>query len=83
MAQLNLQEKPIVTTSNEPGGIYPRLDRRVESIEMLTEQVGRLTKGLTEIRLTSQQQTDNITRLVAIVDRQTQMFERILSQQHP
>ncbi|PSB19528.1 hypothetical protein C7B65_11465 [Phormidesmis priestleyi ULC007] len=79
-----------MTTSNETDGIYPRLDRVVENIEMLTEQVGRLTEGLTEIRLTtqqqaiiSQQQADNITRLVTIVDRQTQMFEKLFDQQQP
>ena len=45
-----------MTTSNEFSGIDLRLDRVVENIEMLTEQVGRLTEGLTEIRLTTQQQ---------------------------
>ncbi len=76
--------------SNESSGIYPRLDRITENLEMLTEQVGRLTEGITEIRLTtqqqaliSQQQADNITRLVAIVDRQTQMFEKLFDQQKP
>lgn len=79
-----------MTTSNESNGIDLRLDRIFESIEMLTEQVGRLTEGLTEIRLTSQQQaitsqqqTDNITRLVTVVDRQTQMFEKLFNQQQP
>ncbi len=79
-----------MTPSNETDGIYPRLDRMAENIEMLTEQVGQLTEGLTEIRLTtqqqaiiSQQQTDNITRLVTIVDRQTQMFEKLFDQQQP
>ena len=79
-----------MTPSNETDGIYPRLDRMAENIEMLTEQVGQLTEGLTEIRLTtqqqaiiSQQQTDNITHLVTIVDRQTQMFEKLFDQQQP
>ena len=77
-----------MTTSNESNSIDLRFDRISESIEMLTEQVGRLTEGLTEIRLTSQQQaitsqqqTDNITRLVTVVDRQTQMFEKLFNQQ--
>ncbi len=77
-----------MTTSNESNSIDLRLDRIFEGIEMLTKQVGRLTEGLTEIRLTSQQQAatsqqqaDSITRLVAIVDRQTQMFEKLFNQQ--
>jgi len=79
-----------MTLHDESSGIDLRLDRIFESIEMLTEQVGRLTEGLTEIRLTShqqamtsQQQTDNITRLVTVVDRQTQMFEKLFNQQQP
>ena len=68
-----------MTSSSE--SVNPQPDRIVEGIEMLTQQVGHLTEGLTEIRLTTQQQADNITRLVAIVDRQTQMFERLFDQQ--
>ena len=92
-----LHQKLTMTLHDESSGIDLRLDRIFESIEMLTEQVGRLTEGLTEIRLTSQQQamtsqqqamtsqqqTDNITRLVTVVDRQTQMFEKLFNQQQP
>lgn len=70
-----------MTSSSE--SVNPQPDRIVEGIEMLTQQVGHLTEGLTEIRLTTQQQADNITRLVAIVDRQTQMFERLFDQRQP
>jgi hypothetical protein len=77
------KEKPAVTPSNESANTQPKPDRIADSIEMLTQQVGHLTEGLTEIRLTTQQQADNITRLVAIVDRQTQMFERLFDQRQP
>jgi archaellum component FlaC len=39
-----------------------------EGVEALTQQVGLLTMGLTEIRLTTERQEQNITRLVGIVE---------------
>jgi len=60
-----------------------------ENLEMVTDQIGRLTEGLTDIKLTAQQQaenisrlTDNITRLVTVVDRQAQMMEKLFEQQN-
>jgi septal ring factor EnvC (AmiA/AmiB activator) len=39
-----------------------------EGVKSLTQQVGLLTNGLTEIRLTTERQEQNITRLVGIVE---------------
>ncbi|MBW4515491.1 MAG: hypothetical protein KME11_09725 [Timaviella obliquedivisa GSE-PSE-MK23-08B] len=39
-----------------------------EGVKALTEQVGLMTMGLTEIRLTAERQEQNITRLVGIVE---------------
>jgi len=39
-----------------------------EGVKALTEQVGLMTTGLTEIRLTAERQEQNITRLVGIVE---------------
>jgi hypothetical protein len=39
-----------------------------EEVKSLTQQVGILTMGLTEIRLTTERQEQNITRLVNIVE---------------
>ncbi|NJR37691.1 MAG: hypothetical protein HC781_01215 [Leptolyngbyaceae cyanobacterium CSU_1_4] len=39
-----------------------------EKMEALTQQVGLMTTGLTEIRLTAERQEQNITRLVGIVE---------------
>jgi chromosome segregation ATPase len=43
-----------------------------EEVRSLTRQVGLLTTGLTEIRLTTERQEQNITRLVGIVETQIQ-----------
>jgi septal ring factor EnvC (AmiA/AmiB activator) len=40
-----------------------------EEIRALTQQTGVLTEGLTEIRLTSERQEQNISRLVGIVEK--------------
>jgi hypothetical protein len=39
-----------------------------EEVKALTHQVGVMTIGLTEIRLTAERQEQNITRLVGIVE---------------
>jgi hypothetical protein len=39
-----------------------------EGVKALTHQVGIMTTGLTEIRLTAERQEQNITRLVGIVE---------------
>ena len=39
-----------------------------EEVKALTQQVGLMTTGLTEIRLTAERQEQNITRLVGIVE---------------
>jgi hypothetical protein len=39
-----------------------------EEVKALTHQVGLMTTGLTEIRLTAERQEQNITRLVGIVE---------------
>jgi prefoldin subunit 5 len=43
-------------------------ERTAENIEALTQQVGTLTEGLTEIRMTTERQERNIDRLVGIVE---------------
>jgi hypothetical protein len=40
-----------------------------EEIRALTQQTGVLTEGLTEIRLTTERQEQNISRLVGIVEK--------------
>jgi hypothetical protein len=39
-----------------------------EEVKALTHQVGLMTTGLTEIRLTAERQEQNVTRLVGIVE---------------
>ena len=43
-------------------------ERTAANIEMLAQQIGLLTEGLADIRLTSQRQERNIDRLVGIVE---------------
>jgi archaellum component FlaC len=43
-------------------------ERTAENIEALTQQVGVLTEGLAEIRMTTERQERNIDRLVGIVE---------------
>jgi archaellum component FlaC len=43
-------------------------ERTAENIEALTQQVGSLTEGLVEIRMTTERQERNIDRLVGIVE---------------
>jgi methyl-accepting chemotaxis protein len=57
-------------------------------LEALTDQVGRLTKGLTEIKGMIQEQSEtakrqehNIDRLVAVTERQSAMIERLVGGQ--
>ncbi|UBF26735.1 hypothetical protein K9N68_01660 [Kovacikia minuta CCNUW1] len=55
-----------------------------EKLEIVTDQVGRLTEGLTEIKLliqqqakTTRQQAQNIDRLSRIVERQAETADRL------
>ena len=43
-------------------------ERTAANIEMLAQQIGLLTEGLADIRLTSERQERNIDRLVGIVE---------------
>jgi hypothetical protein len=43
-------------------------ERTADNIEMLTQQIGLLTEGIADMRLTSERQERNIDRLVGIVE---------------
>lgn len=43
-------------------------ERTADNIEMLTQQIGLLTEGIAEMRLTSERQERNIDRLVGVVE---------------
>jgi hypothetical protein len=43
-------------------------ERTADNIEMLTQQIGLLTGGIADMRLTSERQERNIDRLVGIVE---------------
>jgi methyl-accepting chemotaxis protein len=61
-------------------------------LEILTDQIGRLTEGLTDIKslvdrvaVTTEQQAENIKQqseninwLVSVVDRQSQMLDKLM-----
>ncbi|WP_017328003.1 hypothetical protein [Synechococcus sp. PCC 7336] len=69
-------------------------ERLSGKLEVLTGQVGKLTEGLTEIRMgfteirmdfteikeTAIRQEGNISRLVNVVERQSQMLETLLQE---
>jgi len=47
-------------------------------LELQTEQIGRLTEGLTEIKLIGEKQEQNILRLLDITERQSRIIERLI-----
>ena len=78
----------IQTISNFAEESHQQQRRLEESLQTTSDQVGRLTEGLTEMRVAIQeqseiakQQAENITRLVSVVDRQAVMVERLMDNQ--
>jgi hydrogenase maturation factor HypE len=51
---------------------------QTHQIEIQTDQIGRLTEGLIEIRLIGERQERNIARLLDVTERQLCMIERLI-----
>ncbi len=47
-------------------------------LELQTGQIGRLTEGLTKIKLIGEKQEQNISRLLDITERQSRIIERLI-----
>ena len=78
----------IQTISNFAEESHQQQRRLEESLQTTSDRVGRLTEGLTEMRVAireqseiAKQQAENITRLVSVVDRQAVMVERLMDNQ--